>query len=130
VARGPGDRLRLSALTGVEVPDRIELQPGQVGSIRLPGLGSAGYRWSFEASGDPGVVEASMASAPPPFPPDGPTGGPPPTNYSVDTIVTLRALAAGRAKLRFVQRQPWAPEETPMAEHVLEVVVREAAGSD
>ena len=70
-----------------------------------------------------------MTSAPPPVPAAEP-GGPPPANYSVDAIVTLRAMAEGQAKFRFVQRQPWAADEAPLAEHVVDVVVRRAAEPD
>ena len=130
MARGPGDRLGLSGnLTEVDVPDRVELTPGEVASLRLPGLGSAVYRWSFEITGNSDAVEASITSAPPPVPAAEP-GGPPPTNYSVDTVVTLRALAEGQAKFRFVQRHPWAADEAPLAEHVVDVVVRGAADPD
>jgi hypothetical protein len=102
----------------------LELAAGAEQVVRLPGLGSAGYRWQYHLEGDEGVAEVEITRSQVPFLP--PPGGPPPNNYNVDELVRVRGLSAG--KLRIVCNQVRVGQEAaPFARHVVNVVVRSAS---
>jgi Chagasin family peptidase inhibitor I42 len=84
--------------------------------VRLPGLGTAGYRWTPEVGGDDGVAEVS-AEGP------APTGSDVPGS-SRDELFTIHARRPGVARVRFVQRRRWeSPDVAPANEHVVELRV-------
>lgn len=85
----------------MEQETRIELKPGDEHTFRLPGLGSAGYRWTYAVEGDESAVEVSTTrSAPPQLPQP---VGPPPSNYSLDEIVIIRGRSPGAARIIVTQ---------------------------
>jgi hypothetical protein len=104
----------------MEIPARIELRVGERWSARLPGLGSAGYQWTWELKGA-GVVEVTLAPVSSPIVP--PAGGEPPGSSSVDQQVEVRALQPGVTTVHFIQRRPWQLDQPPLRHHVVEVAV-------
>ena len=98
---------------------RRRVEPPGVGEahrVRLPGLGTAGYRWMPAVEGDDGVAEVSDA------------GVAELANRrigtSADELFDIRAVGAGVARVRFEQRRPFEPDDVPPAdEQVVEVRV-------
>jgi predicted secreted protein len=94
----------------------VNLSVGDAHRVRLPGLGTAGYRWIPAVEGDDGVAEVADAGV-----------EPPPTRRigaSADELFDIRAVGPGAARVRFVQRRPFEPDDVPpAAEEVVEVRV-------
>jgi hypothetical protein len=105
----------------MDIPAKIELGVGERWSALLPGLGAAGYRWTWELKKGAGVIEVTLAPASAPALP--PVGGEPPGNWSADEQVEVHALRPGAATLHVAQRRPWQAGHPPLREYVLEVVV-------
>ena len=94
----------------------VNLQAGEVHRVRLPGLGTAGYRWMGVVEGGDGVAEvidagvAELANRR--------------IGTSADELFDVRAIGPGVARVRFVQRRPFEPDDVPPAgEQVVEVRV-------
>ena len=97
-------------------PKTINLRAGEAHRIRLPGLGTAGYRWMPAVEGDAGVAEVSDA------------GVAELANRrigtSADELFDIRAVGPGVARVRFAQRRPFEGADVPAAaEQVVEVRV-------
>jgi predicted secreted protein len=97
-------------------PSIVNLGVGEVHRVRLPGLATAGYRWTAAVEGDEGVAEvtdagmAELANRR--------------VGASADKLFDVRALAPGVARVRFAQRRPFEPADVPPAdEQVFEVRV-------
>ena len=96
--------------------DVVALHVGDEHPVRLAGLGTAGYRWVPFVEGEEGVADVSAA------------GFAAPANRrigtSADELFTIRALRPGATRVRFVQRRPFEPDETPAVnERVVELRV-------
>lgn len=98
-------------------PDRIELAVGEERSIELPGLGTAGYVWEHEVTGDEGVADVTWIRG---FPPGTPM---PRAGVSAPEVATVRGLRPGTVVLRLYQHRRWEPPDRARAEHRVEVVV-------
>ena len=97
-------------------PNVVDLRAGQAHRVRLPGLGTAGYRWMAVVEGDEGVAEVSEAGVAELA--DRRMG------TSADELFDIRAVAPGVARVRFAQRRPFEPDDVPAAdEQVVEVRV-------
>jgi predicted secreted protein len=97
-------------------PSVVNLSVGEAHRVRLPGLGTAGYRWMPVVEGDEGVAEVSDA------------GVAELANRrigtSADELFDIRAVRPGAARVRFEQRRPFEPADVPpAAEQVVEVRV-------
>ena len=97
-------------------PTSSTSRTGEEHRIRLAGLGTAGYRWMAAVEGDEGVVEVIAA------------GVARPANRrigtSADELFDIRAIGPGVARVRFLQRRPFEPDDVPPAdEQVVEVRV-------
>jgi predicted secreted protein len=94
----------------------LELRAGEQHLVRLPGLGTAGYRWSARIEGDPAVAavrEAGQQALP------GEALG-----ASAGEAYSIHPNRAGEVLVRFEQRRPWEPEGAePAAEHTVRVRV-------
>jgi predicted secreted protein len=101
----------------MEVPATIELNVGERYTLRLPGLGSAGYVWEYAVTGDDKVVSIAEATAGQPAP----TGGAAPAAFSADTVFTIAALEPGQVTIHFTQRRPWEKDKPPLKEALLQV---------
>jgi predicted secreted protein len=98
------------------VSSNVNLGVGEAHRVRLPGLGTAGYRWMAVLEGDEGVAEVSDAGVA--ELPDRRIG------TSADELFDIRAVAPGVARVRFAQRRPFEPADVPAAdEQVVEVHV-------
>jgi predicted secreted protein len=101
--------------------DVVELRVGERHTVRLPGLGSAGYRWTPPAEGTEEGVEVRKGQA------SADAGAPGATGASSEEVFTIEAKQPGVAQVRFAQRRPWDPEDKPPAkEHVVELRVDDA----
>ncbi|MGH9451584.1 MAG: protease inhibitor I42 family protein [Terriglobia bacterium] len=101
-------------------PSNITLQGGEEGQLRLQGAGSVGYVWIHRVDGPPGVVSLHFesASAPPK-----PISGSLPQGGSVDQILVLRGLGAGRVTVHLELRRPWEHDRPPRMQYTVEVTV-------
>ena|SRR5689334_14142629 len=95
----------------------LKLRPGERAEVRLPGLGTAGYRWTARVEGDPDVVDVSVVTAPA----EEVAGQPP--GVSVDEVATLEALRPGQATVYLELRRSWENKPRSQDERVIEVVV-------
>lgn len=92
----------------------LELRVGQREELTLPGLGTAGYRWTHSIEGDAGVLDVQWTRAP--AEPGRAVGA------SVPERLLLTAAASGRVTLRLAQRRAW-EAGPPHDERTLDVVV-------
>jgi predicted secreted protein len=99
----------------------VTIKTGATYSLVLKGLGSAGYSWTFDVTGDKEAVAVSFAapasaseSSPPP---NHPIGG------SVNHELLIKGVARGNATVRAVLRRPWEKDKPPAEERVLQVTV-------
>jgi predicted secreted protein len=106
----------------VEGVELIRLRPGERQVVTLPGMGAAGYRWSFEIIGDAGVVDVARS---PVSDADGPSGGELPAGASVPESFALEGRTPGRATVRFSQTRPWEAGAAPLDRQVVDVEVVE-----
>jgi predicted secreted protein len=97
-------------------PNVVNLRAGEQHRVRLPGLGSAGYRWMPVVEGDEGVAEvgdagvAELANRR--------------VGTSADELFDIRAVGPGVARVRFAQRRPFEPDDVaPADEQVVEIRV-------
>lgn len=95
--------------------DQVRLRVGERTTIRLPGLGTVGYRWTSHVSGD--AVTASVT----PAPREEIEGRPP--GVSVDEIAVIEARRPGRATVTLEQRRSWENKPEPQDRRVVEVTV-------
>jgi len=102
------------------VPD-VELRAGEVHELELRGLGSAGYSWEPHVEGPEGVVEIRRAPSGPIDRP--PPGGPPPASGSLPEVFEIVAVGPGQVRVRFALSRSWEPDEPPLEEESLDVVV-------
>ena len=97
-------------------PNIVNLGVGEAHRVRLPGLGTAGYRWMPAVEGDAGVTEVSDAR-------DAELANRR-NGTSADELFDIRAVRPGVARVRFEQRRPFEPDDVPPAdEQVVEVRV-------
>ena len=101
-----------------EIPTTLELKVGETVRLTLPGLATAGYRWSYEITQTNAAIDVSTAAS------DSVAIGASPTvGASNDESFTIRALESGQASLRFVQRRSW-EQQPPLKEYQIEIVVQ------
>ena len=101
----------------LEVHD-VELKVGEVHTVILEGLGSAGYCWSHRLEGSSAIVnvEGTMIGTLP----DRPESG------NLDEQYIISGKAPGRVRLYFELRRPWEKNtEAPLRERIFEVRVKE-----
>ncbi len=103
-----------------DVPSDLFLAVGEQRELSLPGLGTAGYRWEAEVSGEESAVTlAWQRGAPPP-------DAPPRVGASAPERLRITAHAPGRVELLLRQRRPWERSGASRAVHtvVIEVTLR------
>ena len=96
--------------------EEIELRKGERSTVRLKGLGSAGYRWSYTVD-DPRIVDVErviVTTRP---------GGLPPS-HSLDEQFVITGKMAGETVVRFRQGRPFEPSKPPHATRDIHVRVR------
>jgi len=103
----------------VEVPTRIGLSVGQTYTLKLPGLGAAGYLWTHEIIENRDLILVSVTTERTSQSTN--AEGIPVVGSSMDEIFTLKAQKVGHTSIRFVQRRPWEQNQLPLKEHILEI---------
>jgi predicted secreted protein len=83
----------------------VTLHAGEHHPVRLPGLGTAGYRWVAVVEGDEDVADVTAAGLAEPTNPR--------IGTSADELFMIRGLRPGATRVRFVQRRPWESDDTP-----------------
>jgi predicted secreted protein len=100
---------------GSGADDAIELRVGEEYSVRLAGLGAAGYRWAADLEGDPEVAEVRPGGTD--------MGEGDAVGASAAEVFTIHANRPGTARIRFVQRRPWEQDAAPANEHAIQLRV-------
>ena len=95
--------------------DQVRLRVGERTTIRLPGLGTVGYRWTSHVSGDAVTVTVT------PAPREEIDGRPP--GVSVDELAVIEAHRPGHATVTLEQRRSWENRPAPPDRRVIEVTV-------
>ena len=99
----------------------VELFVGDCHTIRLRGLGSAGFAWSATVD-DPKVARVtSIGTAAPESSPDSPAPG---FSSSRDELFEILALHAGQTVIRCAQTRPWQKHAPPHASSEILFIVR------
>lgn len=99
----------------MEVPPTLALKIGETYTLRLPGLGTAGYSWSYEIEGNATLIEVSKVEAE--------YQKPLSVGSSRDEVFVMRALAIGKLSIRLVQRQPWEIDKPPHMQHIIHIAI-------
>lgn len=97
--------------------ETLQLRVGDDVTLRLPGRGTAGYSWVYEASGAVAALSVSHTTAPLPL-------SEPPRTGSADEVFLLHGLSPGRVELHFELRRTW-DQAAPAAgqrDYVIDVV--------
>jgi predicted secreted protein len=105
----------------MEIPKRITLRVGDMNTVRLPGLGTAGYAWTHQVIENSALIQVSTGQ-----------GALPQTGEaamkivgaSVDELIYIRALRAGRSRIRLTQMRPGIYDQASSKEHILEVDIK------
>ncbi|MBB2891886.1 protease inhibitor I42 family protein [Flexivirga oryzae] len=102
---------------GVDVPEQLTLRVGQSASVRLPGLGTAGYRWTDHRDSD--AVDATWQRG---F--DG-ADTRRAVGMSAPETVTLTGRRPGTATVDLVQARPWESPDAALHRQRITVTVVE-----
>ncbi|GAA3633820.1 protease inhibitor I42 family protein [Microlunatus ginsengisoli] len=100
-----------------ELPDALRLSVGERHEVAMPGLGTAGYRWDEELTGDAGAVAVEWQRG---MSAEEARGRP--VGSSAPERIALTATAPGHVTVRLSQRRPW-ESGPPRAEHTIEIDV-------
>jgi predicted secreted protein len=100
----------------MELPAKIDLKVGETYTLKLPGLGTAGYQWTYDIGGDRNLIDVSQTTAK--------SSEFPAVGSSMDRVFILGGLAMGQVTIHFMQRRPWEKNQPPVAEHTLEVDIK------
>lgn len=107
----------------MEIPTKIDLGIDKTYTLRLPGLGTAGYLWTHEVIENGDLVDVSEMTVEDLQPDVGDLSTS--VGSSRDEVFTIRALKAGHSAIRFVQKRPWESNQPPLKEYILEVDVKD-----
>jgi predicted secreted protein len=97
-----------------EPESRVTLKVGDEHQIRLAGLATAGYHWSYDVQGVPEAIEIRKGWDPT-------TSGQ--VGNSADEIFTVIARHPGQATVRFEQRRRWEERLPPVHKTLVRVKV-------
>jgi predicted secreted protein len=100
-----------------EIPVHLELAVGERRVVELPGLGTAGYVWDHEITGESDVVDVQWTRG------DPPGSAPRPVGMSAPEVATIRAVRPGAVVVRLYQHRRWEPPGRVLAQHRLSVLV-------
>ena len=104
----------------MEIPKRITLRVGDMNTVRLPGAAMAGYLWTHEVIENSALIKVSTGRGE--IQTD--EAGFKILGASVDELIYIRALRAGRSRIRLIQRGPGKSDQPPSQEHILEVDIK------
>jgi predicted secreted protein len=102
-------------------PEVIRLRPGEGHVLSFPGMGAAGYEWSFDVEGDAEAVAVVRR----PASGEGGGGGARdlPAGGSLPERFAIVARAPGRTTVHFAQRRRWEVGVPPLEERTIDVEV-------
>lgn len=106
----------------VDLPDSLTLEVGETWSVRLPGLGSAGYEWSVELS-DPGTVSCYIAPLAEDTECEEAGGTRPSATFNVAFLARLVGESSGSCEVRLSLARPWEVTMPPLRGHEIAVTV-------
>ena len=90
---------------------------GEHREVALPGLGTAGYVWDSDITGNGGVIDVHWTRGDPSGSPVRPAG------QSAADVVTIRAVGPGHVELQLYQHRSWEPPSAAVARHTIVVQV-------
>lgn len=108
--------------SAMEVPANIELKIGETYMLSLPGLGAAGYPWTYEIDGYRTLIDVSATRAEHQQPRH--ESEVPLVSSGSDEVFILQALAVGHLSIRFVRRRPWEKNQPPLKEHIVNIEIK------
>jgi hypothetical protein len=103
----------------------LHLSPGEEARVRVGGAGSAGYQWTWTVDGDAEAVGVSVEPAPSSCstPVSSASPGSGLRSGSVDQVVVVRGVRAGRARLQLALVRSFQPGRAPLIRHSIDVTV-------
>lgn len=104
----------------MDVPTTILLKVGEVQTIRLQSLGTAGYVWNCTVEGNTTAIAVTLERAGQPPQSEAPVV----VGSSSDEVITLVGQEPGQATLHLVQQRPWETSQPPLKQYRIEVTVQ------
>jgi hypothetical protein len=100
-----------------EIPTSLDMSVGQQRDVELPGLGTAGYVWDGDITGNGDVIDVHWTRGDPAGSPARPAG------QSAPDVVTIRAIGPGQVELQLYQHRSWEPPSAAVGRHDIVVHV-------
>ena len=85
--------------------------------VELPGLGTAGYVWDSDITGNADVIDVHWTRGDPPGSAARPAG------QSAPDVVTIHAVGPGHVELQLYQHRSWEPPSAAVGRHTVAVQV-------
>ena len=98
-----------------DLPTQLSLGVGDRRELKLPGLGTAGYRWGHAVDGDADAVQLEWQRG---VSAEEARGLP--MGASAPERLAITATAPGHVTVRLTQQRPW-ESVPPRAEHTIEI---------
>lgn len=105
----------------MEIPTKITLKAGEAITLRLPGLGPAGYTWLHEIVGDVEIVNISTVTEK--SSDQNQEEKPTVVGSGEDELFIIRAINGGHTTVSFFQKRTWEHDKPPLKEHIIEIYV-------
>lgn len=107
----------------MEVPKRITLRVGETYTLKLPGLGAAGYVWIHKVVGNTDLVDVSTMTAESSQLDDEREFTT--VSSSRDELFVIRAVRAGHSTIHLTQQRSWERNQPPLKEYILEIDIND-----
>jgi predicted secreted protein len=103
-----------------EIPTSLDMSVGERRAVELPGLGTAGYVWECDVTGNRDVIDVHWTR--------GDESGAParPVGQSAPEVATIRAIRPGEVELQLYQHRRWEPPSEAIGRHTIRVRVKPA----
>lgn len=99
----------------MEIPTTLQLKVGEMITLTLPGLATAGYLWSYELiQPDEAVVDVFKVEG---------RSESLPIGSSSNEAIAIRAIQPGSARLSLIQQRSWERDQAPLKDYSIEIVV-------
>ena len=96
-----------------DTTEEIQMKTGESTTVKLKGLATAGYQWSFVINGSTDLVTISKDFVLP----EKNAGA------SADEVFTIKANKKGTADIYFVQKRNWEKNTNPANEKKIKIVI-------
>ena len=101
----------------MERRNEIELSKGDTYEVRLYGMGTVGYEWTYTLDGESTAVEVlreiphsdNIVQSP---------------GDSVDSLFTIHAVHPGKIRIHFALRRPWEKDIPPLDKYDVEATIK------